>query len=165
MSRDKWVITPPRVATFPTNRNTLFLAGSIEMGSAEPWQDQVIGLLGDQEETPFFYVFNPRRPDWDSSWEQTILHSHFRNQVLWEQRYLDWCETILFHFDPNTKSPIALFELGMALGKNKQIVVSCPDGFWRKGNIEVVCASKSIPVYGNVHEAVSALRARKRNEP
>lgn len=45
--------------------HTIFLAGSIEMGKAENWQDKVVRLLKDKE----VIIFNPRRDDWDSSWE------------------------------------------------------------------------------------------------
>ena len=41
---------------------------------------------------------------------------------------------------PGTKSPITLLELGLHAGKNPQkLVVCCPDGYWRKGNVDIVC--------------------------
>jgi hypothetical protein len=53
-----------------------------------------------------------------------------------------------FYFHPATKAPITLMELGIAgamySAKNptfrtEEIIVCCPDGYWRKGNVEVVC--------------------------
>ena len=49
---------------------------------------------------------------------------------------MDLADVILLHFEPDTKSPITQLELG--LHKNK-CVVHCPPGFWRKGNVDIVC--------------------------
>lgn len=53
-------------------RPWVFLAGSIEMGEAEDWQAQVVKELSD------YTILNPRRGDWDSSWEQSINNPHFK---------------------------------------------------------------------------------------
>ena len=55
----------------------VFLAGSIEMGAAEDWQRLAEETLADCEVT----IFNPRRDDWDSSWEQRIHNPEFNHQV------------------------------------------------------------------------------------
>jgi hypothetical protein len=45
---------------------------------------------------------------------------------------------ICVYFDPKGQSPITLLELG--LFHDKDIIVCCPEGFWRKGNVDVnVC--------------------------
>jgi hypothetical protein len=46
---------------------SVFLAGSIEMGRAELWQDAVAAALRDEPLT----ILNPRRDDWDPRWEQS----------------------------------------------------------------------------------------------
>ena len=44
------------------------------------------------------------------------------------------------NFANNTKSPVSLLELGLLSQCNpKYTFVCCPDGFWRKGNIEMIC--------------------------
>lgn len=53
---------------------------------------------------------------------------------------LDW---ILMYFDPATKSPISLLELGLFANSGKLVVV-CPDAFWRKGNVDIVCDTYQI---------------------
>lgn len=53
---------------------SVFLAGSIEMGSAENWQARVERELADYD----VLIFNPRRDDWDSSWVQSINNPRFR---------------------------------------------------------------------------------------
>jgi len=127
----------------------LFLAGSIEMGTAENWQERTQKLL---EETHWI-ILNPRRDDWDSSWKQDISNPQFKEQVKWELTAMERADCILMHFDPSTKSPITLLELGLHANGEK-LVVSCPDGFWRKGNVQIVCKEYKIPLFNSLEEAL-----------
>lgn len=56
---------------------SVFLAGSIDQGKAINWQQQITDALQDTSLT----ILNPRRDDWDSSWEQDISNDQFREQV------------------------------------------------------------------------------------
>ncbi len=123
---------------------SVFLAGSIEMGAAEKWQDQLTQKLSDLD----CIVFNPRRDDWDSSWIQSVNDPKFFEQVLWEQQALEQSDIIALYFDPNTKSPISLLEFG-EFAKSGKMIVCCPEGFWRKGNIEVMCMLNNIHLVEN----------------
>ena len=137
---------------------TIFLAGSIEMGAAENWQE-VIERTFENEDVTFF---NPRRDDWDSSWTHT--GEQFNTQVNWELNALDESDIIFMYFSAETKSPISLLELGLYAGERKMIVV-CPDGFWRKGNVSVVCTRYSIPMFNTIEEGIFALRTMiKKNQ-
>ena len=134
------VYTAPEATRF-TTVPSVFLAGSIEMGTAEPWQDSTIAKLADLD----VEIYNPRRADWDSSWVQSITNPQFATQVNWEMDHLELADIAFFYFDPATKAPITLMELGFMLGSaimftEACIVVVCPKGFWRKGNVEVMCA-------------------------
>ena len=144
------VIKPPTPITVELGGKCLFLAGSIEMGAAEEWQNRVVDILQGTDWT----ILNPRRDDWDSSWKQSIENEHFRGQVEWELDGQDKADKILMYFDPNTKAPITLLELGLFAKDNKLIVV-CPDGFWRKGNVEIVCKRYNIPLLTDLDEAVN----------
>jgi hypothetical protein len=115
-------------------QSSVFLAGSIEMDKAEKWQDKVTEALKDMN----VLVLNPRRDNWDASLEQNKDNVQFREQVEWELNALEECDVIVMYFDPNTKSPISLLELGIHSESNK-LVVFCPEGFWRKGNVDIVC--------------------------
>ena len=115
-------------------RMHLFLAGSIEMGAAEKWQEKVTAALDPYNVT----VLNPRRDDWDSSWTQSIDNAQFKEQVDWELTAMQIADVIAMYFDPSTKSPITLLELGL-YARSGKLVVCCPDGYWRKGNVDVVC--------------------------
>jgi hypothetical protein len=99
----------------------IFLAGSIEMGKAEDWQTELINKLKDKD----IIIFNPRRADWDPTWEQKKENPEFYNQVTWELEHLELADWIVLYLDPNTKSPITLLELGIHAQANK-LIVCCP---------------------------------------
>ena len=125
------IIKPP----FPLQKGfSVFLAGSIEMGSAEDWQT----FLEDELSGTDLLIFNPRRDHWDASWLQKDNNPYFREQVEWELHALETADIIAMYFAPNTKSPVSLLELGL-FARSGKLVVCCPDGFWRKGNIDIVC--------------------------
>jgi hypothetical protein len=63
------------------------------------------------------------------------------------------------YFSPETKSPISLLELG-AYGEKGNMIVCCPDGFWRKGNVDIFCTRHDIPMFNTMEEAVGALRTK-----
>jgi hypothetical protein len=125
---------PPTSWTVEPGGRTVFLAGSIEMGATDDWQARLVTLLPDD-----VVALNPRREDWDSSWRQSIDEPSFREQVEWELDGLERADLIATWFVPGTKAPITLLELGL-FARSGKVVVGCPDGFWRKGNVEVVSA-------------------------
>lgn len=123
---------PERIPSF---RKSLFLAGSIEQGTADEWQSYVIHQLQDTDWT----ILNPRRLNWDASWEQSIDNPFFCEQVEWELTALEYASMVLMYFAPNTLSPISLLELGRLSGHTaNHVTVVCPTGFWRKGNVDIV---------------------------
>lgn len=116
-------------------RPWVFLAGSIEQGKAAFWQDQVLAGLSRLSGT----LLNPRRPQWDASWRQSIDEPRFRGQVEWELSGLEQADIIAIYFDPATGAPITLMELGL-FARSGKAIVACPEGYWRKGNVDIVCA-------------------------
>ena len=126
------------------------------MGKAEKWQDKVVRLLKDKKDRKNIIIFNPRRDDWDSSWEQDISNKKFREQVEWELRAMEHADKILMYFDPKTKSPISLLELGLFAHTGKLVVV-CPKGFWRKGNVDIVCKKYGIKEVNTILKAIDKL--------
>jgi hypothetical protein len=144
----------------------VFLAGSIEMGLAVDWQDDVGTSLTAVECVG--YVFNPRRKDWNADAVQNINSEYFANQVNWELDSIEEADVIFMYFDPATKSPISLAELGYILGAislvprdlnhlTPTLVVCCPDGFWRQGNVEIMCARQGIKMIRDFDEAKTTL--------
>jgi hypothetical protein len=139
---------------------SVFLAGSIEMGNADEWQSRVINDIAKRFPQDVV-LYNPRRPDWDSSWEQNINNAQFFEQVTWEQDHIDAADIVFMYFDPSTQSPISLLELGMFASSGKMIVC-CPNGFYRKGNVDVVCQKFNIPLFTDFEASLVALRNKIR---
>jgi hypothetical protein len=138
-------------------RVKVFLAGSIEMGKAEDWQSRIVNELSDY---PIQFL-NPRRDDWDSSWEQKKENKQFNEQVTWELDSLEDSQFIIMYFDPETKSPISLLELGIHAGKNPdKLVVLCPEGFWRKGNVDIVCDRYGVKQVKNFDELLEIFKTK-----
>lgn len=145
-----------RVVEAPNKAKTevrIFLAGSIEMGAAVDWQDKVINGLINVDD---LLLLNPRRSDWDSSWEQTIENKQFYEQVTWELGMLHNADIIVIYFDPNTMSPISLLELGLYAASGK-LIVCCPPGFWRKGNVDIVCEMYDVEVYEDLDAMIERI--------
>jgi hypothetical protein len=149
------VLKPPAPLTFDGAAPSVFLAGSIEMGAAADWQAQVEQSLRDLD----VVLLNPRRDEWDASWVQSASNPPFREQVEWELEGLERATVIAMYFAPGTRSPVTLLELGL-FARSGKLLVCCPDGFWRKGNVEVVCARSGVPLVGELPELVRLLRER-----
>ena len=122
------------------------------MGLAEDWQPRVAPYFQHQS---IYTLLNPRRDDWDSSWVQRIENPNFYQQVNWELNGLERADKIILYLSPETKSPISLLELGLFAASGK-LLVCCPEGFWRKGNVDIVCERHFIPVYENLDELLAS---------
>lgn len=147
-------------------QTTIFLAGSIEMGAAENWQDRLKHDLFEYRVT----LYNPRRLDWNSSWKQSIDDPNFSEQVNWELDHIEQADLVVFYFDPATKSPITLMELGFVAGLglglgayHRDVVVCCPDGFWRKGNVEIMCEREGISLTNSYDKFLSVIKGCIKN--
>lgn len=150
------IVTPPLVRLKPSGERkpTIFLAGSIEMDTAEDWQAKAI----EQFRTYASLIYNPRRAAWDKTWKQDIDSENFNVQVHWELDMIERADFVCVYFDPNTKSPISLLELGiLAYMKPKQTYVCCPRGFWRSGNVEIVCERAGIRFYEDLPNMLSGV--------
>lgn len=136
-----------------TGQPVIFLAGSIEMGKAEDWQSQVAAALSDLD----VLILNPRRDDWDDTWRQSIYDPRFREQVRWELDALEHASHILMYFAPDTFAPITLLEFGLYAQSGK-LTVCCPDRFYRKGNVEVVCDRYHVPLVTTLDALIDIAR-------
>lgn len=149
------IFKPPHTPQFRDGVPSLFLAGSIDMGRAEPWQKQVEMVLADEE----VILLNPRRDDWNSAWVQSIHNTDFRKQVEWELDGLEQADLVLMNFVAGTQAPVTLLEMGLSARSGKVLTV-CPPGYWRRGNVEIICKRFEIPLYLDLESALLAIRAR-----
>jgi hypothetical protein len=132
----------------------VFLAGSIEMGTAELWQQRVVEGLTDAANV---VILNPRRADWDSTWRQEAADPQFFEQVSWELDMLEAADVVVMYLAPGTRSPVSLLELGLCARSGK-LRVCCPPGYWRRGNVEVVCLRYGIPLFATLDDLIGELR-------
>jgi hypothetical protein len=152
------VIVSPQTLPETHERPRLFLGGSIEMGAARDWQAEIVAALGDQPVT----ILNPRRADWDPAWKPVAQDPHFRQQVEWELAALDSADVVVMYLAPGTQSPISLLELGLH-ARSAKIVLLCPEGFWRKGNVDITAARYGITQVATFEDLVREVRARLRD--
>ena len=56
------------------------------------------------------------------------------------------------YFSPKTISPISLLEFGLH-ARSQKLIVICPDGYSRKGNVYIVCEHYNILQFSTLEEA------------
>lgn len=148
------IIKPPYPLTGIDQKFSVFLAGSIEMGVAGNWQERIERELYDQET---ICILNPRRDDWDSGWKQEISDPQFNEQVSWELSAMERADLIVLYFSPETKSPVSMLELGL-FARSGKIIVCCPEGFWRKGNVDIVCERYGAKQVSSLEEIIQEIK-------
>ena len=68
-------------------------------------------------------------------------------------------DVIAFYFKPGTLTPITLLELGMYAGTGKA-VVCCPEGFYKRGNVQIVCRRSGIELLGSLEQLEGVVRRK-----
>jgi hypothetical protein len=137
-------------------RPSVIFYGAIQ---AEPaWQTSLAASLSDLPVD----ILDPRRDDWDSSWVEDISFSKFREQVEWEMDHAKVADVIVFYFPPGTLTPVTLLELGMYAGTGKA-VVCCPEGFSKRGNVQIVCLRYGIDLLESLDDLTKTIRSKLMN--
>lgn len=147
------LITAPDPVPEIADKPVVFLAGTIDMGNSEDWQERIGNKLSELD----IIVLNPRRREWNADWEQSVHNPQFCAQVNWELDGLKRANCILFHFAAGSQSPVTLLELGLYASTGK-CLVHCPTGFWRKGNVDMVCLRYAIPTIEHLDQAPVRIR-------
>lgn len=150
-------VLPPEIIS-PSDVS-VFLAGTIDMGHSVNWQQTFINQANKEETLDDVVVFNPRRKFWDQSWTPSIENIWFSEQVNWELDAMESADVILLFLEANSKSPISMMELGLFADSGK-LMVCCEEGFWRKGNIDIVCKRKGIDQYDTFDKLSAAVVAK-----
>lgn len=132
----------------------IFLSGSIDNGQAVDWQTRLCHACAELEAI----FLNPRRPDWDSTWEPVKSNPLFREQVTWELDSLEKADFIVVYITADSKAPITLLELGLH-ARQPNLIVCCEEGFWRKGNVDIVCERYGIKQVEDFDELVELIEA------
>ena len=137
---------------FPRNAPSLFLSGTT---SAIPWRKTLITHLSQLPIT----ILDPYRSDWDSSWREDILFPPFNEQVNWELDMMDAADVIAVYLHSGTESPTSLLELGL-FAKSGKVIVACPSGFRRRGNVQIVCERLRIEMVEGLEELAACVSRR-----
>lgn len=117
---------------------SVFFAGTTSRGD---WRKDLARSISHLSVT----IFNPFRPDWDSTWKEDISDERFKGQVEWELEMQERADIIIVYFEPGTEAHISLLELGLCARSGKAIV-ACPEGYKKRGNVQVVCTRYNIPL-------------------
>ena len=143
------IIAPEAIPRTDLASPLVFLAGSIEQGRARNWQYDVYSAF---EEVPGM-LLNPRRPKWTPLDQEKL-----KEQIEWELDGLERADVVFFYFDPDTKSPVSMLELGLYVkDHSKRLVVCCPEGFWRRENVEITCRRYQRRLCSTFEEGMAAL--------
>jgi hypothetical protein len=146
---------PPHLITKQPNQVSVFLAGTIDMGNSIDWQLEVSQRL-DNAYKSRIVVLNPRRKDWNSSWETKYTNAQFFQQVSWELNAMEAADLIIMNFLPTSQSPITLLELGL-YARSGKLFVLCNQDYYRSGNVHVVCDRYKTPIYYNMDSLLSEI--------
>lgn len=149
------VLYPP--SHFNGEGKSIFLSGSFPPGSRTEWQNFIEVELSTLRIT----ILNPYNDAWDKTWQNDISFAPFRKQVEWELNMQDVASVIAVYFAPNTQAPISLLEFGL-FARSGKVIVACPEGFWKRGNVQVICASLGIELVGTLDELVDSITRRFR---
>jgi hypothetical protein len=131
---------------YTKTRPTIFLSGSIDALPAT-WQSKITTSLSHLSIT----ILNPHRPDWDSSWKESPDDPKFSEQTKWELDGMENADVMVAYFGENAKAPISLLELGL-FARSGKVVVGCPKGYWKSGNVRMVCERFELKCVESVEE-------------
>jgi hypothetical protein len=156
------VVTSPAALPLDHARPRVFLGGSIDMGRAVDWQAALVESLGDLD----VVFLNPRRPDWNPTWKPVAEEPEFRRQVEWELAALESADIIVLYLAPGSQSPISLLEMGLH-ARGGKLILLCPEGFWRKGNVDITAERYGIEQVATMDDLAAAVRRRlaQQNQP
>jgi hypothetical protein len=148
------------------SNTTIFLAGSIDNGAASLWAHDVQQAMSEYDDVT---LWNPRREHWLTDLVTRASEPIFNEQVNWELDRIEDCDIPFFYFEAGSVSPITLQELGFVIGTRRgdmtaatayvhKPVVVCPEKYWRRGNVEIMCARHDVRVYDTLDEGIEALK-------
>ncbi|KIW95560.1 uncharacterized protein Z519_04145 [Cladophialophora bantiana CBS 173.52] len=140
----------------PRGVKSVFLAGTTSQVDATDWREALSTSLLDTPVT----IYNPYRADWDSSWREDINFAPYREQVEWELEKQHQADIVIFYFHPATQAPISLLELGICARAPGKAIVVCPEGYWKRGNVQIVCNKFGFEMVDTLDGLKDAIRKR-----
>ena len=154
MAQSQLIYAPSHEA--PRGVKSIFLAGTTNKVDPTDWRENLSTSLADVPVT----IYNPYRTDWDSSWREDINFAPYREQVEWELDMQIKADIVIIYFHPATQAPVSLLELGVCMRAPEKAIVVCPEGYWKRGNVQIVCERFGVEMVGNVDELREAVVKR-----
>lgn len=68
-------------------------------------------------------------------------------------------DVIAMYMDRESKAPISLLELGL-FARSGKMIVACPEGFYRRGNVQVVCKRFGVELVDSLEELIRGIEKR-----
>ncbi|KAI1074598.1 hypothetical protein F5B20DRAFT_562824 [Whalleya microplaca] len=118
-----------------TGIKSVFLAGTTTAVGNVDWREKLSASLYEHPIT----IFNPNRPDWDSTWREDINFEPWRKQVSWELDKQLKADFVVVYFRPATDAPISLLEFGLSAQVPGKVIAIAPEGYSKRGNVQIVC--------------------------
>src|SRR5258708_2912959 len=116
----------------------VFLAGAIDMGAAENWQNHVIESLSD---LPDLVLINPRR--------ERFTPDTLDEQIDWELDALENANLILMWLPGTSLAPVSLFEAGL-YWKAHNFIIGAGRDYYRRRNLEITGNRYEVPVHDDL---------------
>lgn len=154
------IIRAPERRTF-RHATTLFLAGTTPRPGQPDWRAVVVEATAGLPVT----LLDPVRPDWDGSWVEDVSFAPFREQVAWELDMQEAADLVAFFFHPHKDGMISLLELGLCARASHsvaRIVVACPPGYVKRGNVQMICQRFGLCLVESVEDLAAELAQRIR---
>ena len=70
---------------------------------------------------------------------------------------MERADVVAVFFAKGTQAAITLMELGLFIRTGKKVVVACEEGFWKRGNVQVVCERFGVDVLGSLEELIEGV--------
>ncbi|KAI0004678.1 hypothetical protein F4779DRAFT_599667 [Xylariaceae sp. FL0662B] len=132
---------------------SIFLAGTTSKVDTADWRETLSASLSEFPVT----IFNPYRADWDSTWREDIDFAPYREQVLWELDKQAKADLVVVYFHPATQAPVSLLEFGLSAQFPGKVVAVCPEGYWKRGNVQIVGQKFGIRVLDSIDDLREAI--------
>ncbi|KFY23910.1 hypothetical protein V493_05564 [Pseudogymnoascus sp. VKM F-4281 (FW-2241)] len=147
-----WEVTklPAASDEAPRGVKSVFLAGTTSKIDTSDWRETLSTSLSTSLSDVPVTIYNPYRTDWDSSWCEDIDFAPYREQVGWELDKQVKADIVVVYFHPATQAPISLLEFGICARVPGKAIVVCPEGYWKRGNVQIVCKKFGIEMVDNV---------------
>ncbi|KAL8372284.1 hypothetical protein RB595_001868 [Gaeumannomyces hyphopodioides] len=172
------VVKAPSCEPIACDQTVVFLAGVTSPPDAD-WRIEIIDALSHLRHVT---IADPLRPDWDATWVEDPSFAPFADQVRWELELQERADVLVVHFGGRLdaasfegrldggaalgelpKAPISLLELGLRAGSGRRCMVVCNDGYWKRGNVLLVCERYGIEVFPSIGKLSKALEAELSN--